>query len=378
MLYEIHMLKNYPPSNLNRDESGSPKTCYFGGTQRGRISSQCLKRAWRTSELFSQAFEKNGIRSRMLPDLVAEELSNRGMAPDMVEAVKLKVTGIANKKGDEKSELITTQVIFFSSADICAIADMMEEKAKSAGSVEAFKELKVTVEEKNKKKEKERKEEVEKRPMSMDIALFGRMVTSAAFANVEAAVQTAHAISTHTVNQESDYFSAMDELLGAEDTGAAMIGDIDYNSSCYYHYIAIDTDILAENLKNSPDVLNLIQKVLPTFVEVMAYADPSGKQNSFAGHVLPELLCVEVKDKKIPVSYANAFAQPVRFSGRTKLIEESLDKLIGEIDLLDDAFGLEKRHRAWFAPRIDKTPKNAETVKTMGELLAKCAAWAKE
>ena len=103
MLYEIHMLKNYPPVNLNRDDSGAPKTCFFGGVQRGRISSQCLKRSWRTSETF-QTLESYGVRTRYMPELVGKRLAEMGVAPDYIEIAEKKLTGIANKSGSENKK----------------------------------------------------------------------------------------------------------------------------------------------------------------------------------------------------------------------------------------------------------------------------------
>ena len=98
MLYEIHMLKNYPPVNLNRDESGAPKSCMFGGTTRGRVSSQCLKRSWRRSPLFSQTIgaEHLGIRTRKLPQLVAEKLAEMGVSQEYIDTVFPKISGFGN------------------------------------------------------------------------------------------------------------------------------------------------------------------------------------------------------------------------------------------------------------------------------------------
>lgn len=375
MLYEIHMLKNYPSTNLNRDETGAPKTCYFGGCERGRISSQCLKRSWRTSPLFGELLGEKGIRSRKLPDQVADELKRRGLADDVVDVLREKTTGVANKEGKENPGNITSQIIFFSAADVSAVADAMERFAKDKNM--SVKDLK-----KSKAKEiVELMKDVKTRPVTMDIALFGRMVTSDAFADVEAAVQTAHAFSTHAVNQESDYFTAVDDMVSGADTddsGAGMIGDTDYNACCYYHYVSIDTDTLAENLKNSPDAQALIEKVLPCLVEVMACTNPSGKQNSFAGHVLPDTMCVEVKDRKVPVSYANAFADPVPFSARINLIRGSAVKLRDEIDMIAQAYGLPVKHRAWFAPRVpDIVPEGAEHVDNFQKLMALCGQWSR-
>lgn len=386
MLYEIHMLKNYPPANLNRDDTGMPKTCYFGGAQRGRISSQCLKRAWRTSPLFEKFLGPRGIRTRRLPERIAEELKKRGIAEDIAAAVRKAVSEIAksennnndnddkenktkNKKSKEETP-ITSQILFCSNDDITAVADAVETLLKKNGMKG------------NNIKAKEILEQIKDadiRPLTLDIALFGRMVTSPAFANVEAAVQTAHAISTHPVNPESDYFTAVDVLVSQADDldtaagGAGMIGEIDYNSCCYYHYIAIDTDVLKRNLVNSPEAQKFMDEVLPAFIQIMAYTDPSGKQNSFASHVLPELLCVEIKEKKIPVSYANAYASPVNFSASGRVIGDSVKALAEEIDRIDESYGLEVKHRFWFSPRIkDEQPRKCEIAQNMGELLLKC------
>lgn len=126
MLYEIHMLKNYPPTNLNRDDTGAPKTCLFGGVNRGRISSQCLKRSWRTSELFRQeiGMENLGIRTRHLPKLVCDRLAEMGIEEDKCLALLPKLTAFGNKDTQEnKKGSYMPQVVFFAPQDIEAVAD---------------------------------------------------------------------------------------------------------------------------------------------------------------------------------------------------------------------------------------------------------------
>ena len=213
MLYEIHMIKNYPPVNLNRDDTGSPKTCYFGGVQRGRISSQCLKRSWRISPLYDELLGSKGIRTRKLGDLLRAELERRGCEPDFIEAAAKKATGLANNDGKENSDESKMQIIFYSDEDVKAVADKMTELYEQSGSVTAFSKM-------NAKTIASSFKEVKTRPITLDIALFGRMVTSDVFRNVEASMQVAHAISTHAVNQESDYFTAVDDLLeNSDETG---------------------------------------------------------------------------------------------------------------------------------------------------------------
>lgn len=367
MLFDIHMLKNYPPVNLNRDDTGSPKTCWFGGVQRGRISSQCQKRSWRKSELFENLLGSKGIRTRALPVCLEEELRKRGCDEEFIAAAKEKATGIANKEGKESDKGITGQIIFYAPQDIEATADMMIALFnENGGSIKEFKKRKA-------KDIAAAFKDVKTRPITLDIAMFGRMVTSDAFRNVEAAVQVSHAISTHAVNQESDYFTAADDLLeNTEETGAGMIGDIDFNSCCYYQYVSIDTDQLRENLKDSPDADKLIEHLLPAFLKIMAFSDPSGKQNSFAGHVLPSLMCVEIKPDKIPVSYANAFARPVNVR-KGDVVGESIRCLVSEIDKQDKCFGVENT-RFWLNPETDAAPEKAEFCSSLNELCEKVSA----
>ena len=347
MLYEIHMLKNYPPTNLNRDDTGAPKTCVFGGVTRGRISSQCLKRSWRTSDLFkAEVGEENlGVRTRKLPALVADKLLELGVAPALVDAVTPRITGFGNKDGKETKDGTTAQVIFFAPQDIEAAALAVKDKLNGCKTVKDVEKLKA----------KELQDAVagaDIRPITLDIALFGRMVTCDAFRDVEAAMQVAHAISTNKVCVESDYFTAMDDLLRGEtidEKGAAMIGDLDYNASCYYLYASLDTDELLENLKYSEDAETIVKKALPALLRAMAFTDPSGKQNSFAGHVLPSAVMVECKTRKVPTSMVNAFVKP---AGTADPLEDSIRKLAEETDMTARNFGLPVEERLWFC--VDK------------------------
>ena len=233
MLFEIHMLKNYPPTNLNRDDTGAPKTCVFGGTTRGRISSQCLKRSWRVSDLFKSEIGAGhlGIRTRRLPELVVAKLLEMGVSVDYANAIKPKISGFGNKEGKETSDgNSTAQMVFYAPQDIEAVADIVKEKLDDCRTVGDVVKLKG-------KDLQSAVQNADVRPVTLDIALFGRMVTSDAFRDVEASMQVAHALSTNKVSVESDYFTAMDDLLSGanlEEMGAGMIGDVDYNASCYY------------------------------------------------------------------------------------------------------------------------------------------------
>lgn len=344
MLIEIHMLKNFPATNLNRDDTGAPKNCIFGGVQRGRISSQCLKRSWRTSQLFQKDMTGHlGTRTRKMPQLVVERLKEKGVAEDYLSIVQKRLTGFANKSGKETDTGMTSQVVIYAPEDIDAIAEAVKAVIDECGSVKAF----------EKKKATELEAQVTgaaNRPVSLDIALWGRMVTSAAFADVEASMQVAHAFSTNKVIMESDFFTAMDDMIdGDEELGSAMMDDVDYNSSCYYIYASLDTEKLKENLRHADAPDALVKAAVPSLLRAMAFTNPSGKQNTFAGHALPSAVLVECKKEPIPVSYANAFVAPAVAKGDRDLVTDSIGKLIDQVKTtMADFPSLNEGRRFWF------------------------------
>ncbi|MGX8705066.1 MAG: type I-E CRISPR-associated protein Cas7/Cse4/CasC [bacterium] len=371
MLIEIHMLKNYPPVNLNRDESGAPKTCYFGNVQRGRISSQSLKRSWRTSELFRQ-LGSTGIRTRRMPEQVAAQLRNRGIGEDFASRAQEMLTGIVNKDGKEKKEGYTEQIVIYSPEDIEKLTQAVLSAIEADGDIKKFKARKA-------KDFKNLVDGANTRPITADIALFGRMVTSDCFRDVDAAMQVAHAISTHAVNRESDYFTAVDDLLKSDEVGAGMMGDVDYNSCCYYEYAALDVDQLRENLACTPDHEALVKQLVPTLIKTMAMTNPSGKQNTFAGQVFPSLILVECKDDKIPLSYVNAFEVPVTAYGGKGLVGNSIEKLAEHVRSMDATWQLPVRHRIWLVPQHDaKLELNGDNIASFPALLDAIAAWMEE
>ena len=365
MIIELHMLKNFPPTNLNRDESGSPKTCFFGGYQRARISSQSLKRSWRMSPLLGNIPGQISVRTRKLPDLIMDELKRREVLQEYIDIAVRKVTGIGNKEGKENAKAARTeQVISYSPADIQALADIIVQSIEDAGTVKAFDKLGV-------KEWRKKIDNAYMRPITLDIALFGRMVTDESFANVEAAMQVAHAISIHKVNMESDFFTAVDDLvdMARDDVGSGMMGDIDFNSSCYYIYASLDLDQLRENLQFSPEASLIIPEVVPMLLETIAYTNPSGKQNSFAGHILPSTVYVEVKSKPVPVSLANAFSLPVQARGGEDFQIAGARALAAEIDSIVQSYGLPAEKRLWFSRVGEEAPQSAQKVASFVELL---------
>lgn len=367
MLIEVHMLQNHAPSNLNRDDTGSPKEAVFGGYKRARISSQCLKRSIRRSTIFGEQLEGFlATRTRSLPELVRDHLIKAGINKDMAEIGARKASGFGNvegkeQKANESGYYRTAQTMFLTDSDVKVIGDVIEAAARESKDVKSFEKIAA-------KDLQKRAEDTGARPMSVDIALFGRMVTSEAFLDIEASSQFAHAISTHKIDHEFDYFTAVDDLERAADDeaggGADMIGDIEFNSGCYYKYFNIHVEGLVDNLtgkafkksvtaEDERNARETAAKAVRALIEAACRVTPSGKQNSFAAHQLPSLVWVEIRDKNLPVSYTNAFCIPVNPKAQGGLEMESARKLKEECETLTDRFNLEARKRFLLAKNND-------------------------
>ena len=345
---------------------------YFGGVQRGRISSQSLKRSWRTAPLF-QELKSVGVRTRRMPELVAERLREKGVSEDYIERTQQLLTGICNKDGTEnKKGNYTEQIVIYSPEDIEKLVQAVEGAIQVDGDFKKFKTRKAS-------DFKKLVDGAEIRPVTADIALFGRMVTSDCFCDVDAAMQVAHAISTHAVSRESDYFTAVDDLLKDGEVGAGMMGDVDFNSCCYYEYAALDLDQLQENLRNTPECDELVRRLVPTLLRTMIMTNPSGKQNTFAGQVFPSLIMIECKENKLPLSYVNAFEKPVSGFGGRGIVEESVRKLAEHVQVMDAAYQLPVRHRAWLVPQGgDALTLDGDRPASLPALLESVAAWMEE
>lgn len=387
MLIEVHMLQNHAPSNLNRDDTGSPKDCIFGGVRRSRISSQSLKRSIRRSPVFQEALAGLGVahRTRQLPDQVRDVLLQRGLSVEMADIAALKASGFGNKEGKESTDGLTAQMMFLTPADIQAVADVLYQSATEAGSPVAFRDMKAA---------DLQKKAADKgwRPITPDVALFGRMITSDAFRDVEASLQVAHAISTHKMEHEFDYFTAVDDLKGRveeeEDKGAGMIGDVEFTSACYYKYFSLDMDGFVDNMAGRrPDervsaaeqeryeagrrqAEEVARDAAVAFVEAAVFTSPSGKQNTFAAHQLPDAILVEVRPKKIPVSYANAFVKAVRSRPNSDWVAESLGQFTEHVENLTRKFSLQSTDRLWFTTRdVELKGEGVTVCDTLEELL---------
>lgn len=297
MNIDIHVLQSVPPSNLNRDESGSPKSAQYGGVRRARVSSQAWKRAAR--EQFSRRLspEQTGVRTLRAAELLAQRVrALGGVADDQVDAVvegALKALGLKlearRKKKDAAEEddpgQKTEYLVFFSNEQLDKLAELAASGEKAA---KAYK-------------------EVMQGNNGIDLALFGRMVANDADLNVDASVQVAHALSTHAVANEFDFYTAVDDKAPKDETGAGMMGTIEFNSSVLYRYATICVDVLHEQLAEESDVVTAVGEFVRAFVESM----PTGKQNTFANGTLPDAVVVSVRSDR-GVSFVGAFEKPVR------------------------------------------------------------------
>jgi len=369
MLIQIHILQNYAPANLNRDDTGAPKDAVFGGVRRGRISSQCIKRSIRRSTAFSEAFAKDdllGVRTRKYPALIREELKKKGVEEPDLSAIVDKLSEVgreSTKKGNEEenpeetkteaaeAKAMVKQLMFIGKNEIPPMASKLLEIYKKMGAVEWQKAeiSRIT------------KELGKSLPRSMDIAMFGRMTTSDAFEDVSAAVQVAHALSTHSLNQEFDYFTAVDDL--ADEPGAGMIGDIEFNSSTFYKYLNVHWEELVANLGG--DEAAAARGVL-ALLDASVKAQPTGKQNTFAAFNLPDFVLVEVSETNLPVSYANAFLKPVRATHDATLMEASIKQLADYITKVSTAYNLNIKRAC--LTLMDETVPASERVATLEDL----------
>jgi CRISPR system Cascade subunit CasC len=318
---QLHLLTAYPPSNLNRDDLNRPKTAQVGGVQRLRISSQCLKRNWRMSELFAQALGENlGTRTKEMGRQVFNDLMAKGVAEDKARAWAAQVAAVFGKpKGDEPLEI--EQLAHFSPQEKAALAALVDKLAAED------------------RPPSETELALLSRPQTaVDIAMFGRMLAASPVFNMEAAVQVAHAFSVQEALVEDDFFTAVDDLnTGEEDVGAGHMGSLEFGAGLFYLYVCIDAKLLKENLGNHGDLAGRTARAL---VEAAVSVAPSGKQNSFASRAYAHYVMAERGDRQ-PRSLAAAFIKPVkvRKPGEDDPIAMAIDALTDSRQKMDSVYG---------------------------------------
>jgi len=318
MQLELHLLQSFPPANLNRDENGMPKSTVFGGRPRARISSQCQKRAVRKfyqeyGNLEPQQFAE---RSRnWLPELQALLVEQDIDEAHAEVAARLALEeGLKLKFNDEGK---ATTIVFLGQTELAAIANIL---------VSNWADLEPELTQDKPALPKDITKAIQKVLVDTgkpgDVALFGRMMASLPTVNVDASVQMAHAISVNSLQQEFDFFTAVDDLGGSEDTGADHMGETGYNSSTYYRFATVDTEQLASNLGSTEH----LESVVKAFADAFVQALPSGHQNGFAAHTRPAAVMAVVRQGQ-PVSLVDAFEAPIAPKGGASLLENAVKAL---------------------------------------------------
>lgn len=299
---QIHELVAYPASNLNRDDLGRPKTVKIGDSTRLRISSQSLKRAWRTSEKMSQTFPVMGIRTNELDRAISNALQAGVALPDYIfgdgkstrQPVEKKIAdrygndidmafrakkSSKSEDADAKDEDDTKkgngkkkQILHYTDTEIRNADAIME--AVSRGESPKIENL------------------FSGAPFPVDMAMFGRMVANNTDYNCDAAVQVAHAFTVHKAQIEDDFFTAVDDL-NRDDQGSAHMGETGFGAGLFYNYICVDFELLSKNLGSEEEA----HKALDTLLEVSATVSPTGKQNSFASRAYASYVMIEKGDR---------------------------------------------------------------------------------
>lgn len=350
MKIELHLLQNFAPSNLNRDDTGAPKDCEFGGVRRARISSQCFKRSIRQAfaehALFgSQTQDLLAARTKRLVDETVRQLVAKGKSADEAAQVVAFALQSASLKVDEDSK--TQYLLFLPRRTIDALAGLVGEhwellrgaalaaKPEDAGKKKGKgAEKKAAKEAVPKDVARQITEALAQSAKTPDLALFGRMIADNPEWNVDAACQVAHALSTHRVSVEFDFYTAVDDLRPRDTQGTEMMGTVAFQSSCFYRYSCLDVDALRRNLAGADgeDVSGLKDTTVEAFLRASALAIPTGKQNSMAAQNRPSYMLAVVRRSGAPQSLANAFVKPVQATRERSLVDASVEQLEEYLD----------------------------------------------
>jgi len=322
---DIHILQTVPPSNINRDDTGSPKTAMFGGTTRARVSSQAWKRA--TRKAFQQTFDSAelGVRTKRVVELVAEEIARLEpaaadraveMAGSVLTAAGIKLTAPKLKREETQPPDESGYLLFLARHQVTQLAELA---ISGEGSTIDKKAAKAAADHSH----------------SVDIALFGRMVADDAELNVDASAQVAHALSVHQVENEFDYFTAVDDRKAdAEETGAGMIGTVEFNSSTLYRYATVNVNGLRESLGDDAATVRAVAE----FIRALVTSMPTGKQNTFANRTLPDAVVVQIRETQ-PINLVGAFEEAIVTGPGESRVGIAAQRLVDHALLIDKSYG---------------------------------------
>lgn len=369
---DVHALQTVPPSNLNRDDTGAPKSAVYGGVPRARVSSQAWKRATRAYFSDEHLLEPNelGVRTKKVAEVLAERISALDPAIERAEALQTAAVVIetatgskievpkrnadAAKDAEEQPAPQSKYLMFLSARQLDSLAAL---------AVDGSPDIKGYLKD---KANKARAKEIADTRHSVDIALFGRMVADSADINVDAAVQVAHAISVHRVENESDYYTAVDDRNTDAEPGAGMIGTVDFNSATLYRYAALGvhqlTANLGQGLREDEPLTTPVRRAVEAFVHGFVASLPTGKINTFGHHTLPDAVIVKLRTTR-PVSFVAAFEEPVQADHRSGHVKEASARLAEYIPDIERAYGEEESTLTW----VLRVGPNTEKLTGIGE-----------
>lgn len=320
---QLHLLTNYPPSNLNRDDTGRPKSALVGDAMRLRISSQSQKRAWRTSDAFEEALAGHiGTRTKMLGKEAFEALKRAGAAEKTAREWARSIAACFGKPKSEKKtendEDLEIEQLAHVSPEERAAVDGLVKVCAERGSAPTDDELSL----------------LRKPQRAVDIAMFGRMLADSPEFNMEAAVQVSHAITVHKSAVEDDYFSAIDDL-NREASGASHIGERGYGAGLFYLYLCINRELLKENLGGDE---SLTAKALEALIHAVTKVSPTGMQNSFASRAYASYVLAEKGDQQ-PRSLVEAFLKPIKPFADEDMLGKAIRAIEKRRDNFDAVYG---------------------------------------
>jgi CRISPR system Cascade subunit CasC len=360
-LIELHILQSYPVSCLNRDDVGAPKTAIFGGTTRGRISSQCLKRATRLMAAQEDDKHYQGERSRLVVVPLRDQIAKQGISNATAEGVAKIICdeiGVMDSKAEKKGVLKTKTMLMFSPLETEEIAKKAAEIVKENGLGEGEageKELDGL-----RKKLKGAVSSAKKAALKdgADIAIFGRMVASDPSLTLEGAAMFGHSLSTHKHNNDIDYWTAVDDRQADDPTvadedraGSGGMGTAEFGSATHYRYVALNLDMLFDD-----DHLGALdsedkKSVVKSFLKAALMAVPSGRKNSMNAATLPFSVLGILKDKGQPIQLVNAFEKTVE-AGEDGYAERSRKAMKEEHERITKTWGVQEAKSVWM-PDID-------------------------
>lgn len=362
---QIHFLTTYAANNLNRDDLSRPKSLMFGSAPRLRLSSQCIKRAWRISDVMQKVFAgEGGLRSRehwfqvgeklvaeghALADVIAHLLPIRDAfvgtngketeaesAPadagptesaeaPVVETKKGK--GAAKKKPGDALDILKSNLFFFNASEAKLVETLAKESLDKNGPTDgkpyAVKDILPRILD---------------TATSGDVAMFGRMVAGNHALALEGAVQVQHSFTVNKSVIDDDYFTAVDDLPNTE---GGHIGSNGFGSGMYYGYVTVDLSLLLANLDGDAALAN---KLMKATVEAIATVAPGGKQNSFSARSYATYMMVETGDAQ-PRSFADAYLTPVKAEA---MAEKAIEALVAARTGLLKAFPSQQTQSAYF------------------------------